>query len=86
MQPAQPQQTQEKKSGFFLKYYDYKALERIIEAYNLDSYGNVNFNDMKADEKDLLWKIKTVIRNMEAVRLRLTEEQRESLRTQEEEE
>lgn len=79
----QPNQPTEKKSGFFLQYKDFKAIERIIESYNLDEYGNVDFNNMKLDEKDVLWKVKTVIRNQEAVRLRLTEEQKKQLNNQE---
>ena len=66
--------SEQKKRGFFLKYQDFKKLERIIEDYNLDAEGNIDFNNMKTDEKDILWKIKTVIRNMESVRLRSSEE------------
>ena len=62
------------KRGLFLKYQDFKKLERIIEEYNLDSNGDVDFNQMKVDEKEILWKIKTIIRNMEAVRLRTESE------------
>ena len=46
-------------------------MERIIEDYNSDDNGVINFNEMKPDEKDILWKIKTIIRNMESVRLRV---------------
>jgi hypothetical protein len=59
------------KKGLFLKYQDFKKLERIIEDYNFDeTKQEVDFNNMKDDEKSLLWKIKTIIRNMESVRLR----------------
>jgi hypothetical protein len=53
-----------------LKYRDFKTLEKIIEDYNSDEKGNVDFNSMKSDEKEILWKIKTIIRNMESIRLR----------------
>ena len=63
-----------KKQGLFLKYQDFKKLERIIEDYNFnDDKQEVDFNIMKSDEKELLWKIKTIIRNMESVRLRSNE-------------
>jgi hypothetical protein len=58
------------KKGFYLNYKDYKQIEKIIEEHNLDSDGNVDFNNIPEDEKEILWKIKTVIRNMESVRLR----------------
>ncbi len=59
------------KKGLFLKYQDFKKLERIIEDYNYnEEKQEVDFNQMKDDEKELLWKIKTIIRNMESVRLR----------------
>ena len=61
------------KKGLFLKYRDFKILEKIIEDYNATDDGEVDFNNMKQDEKDLLWKIKTIIRNMESVRLRSNE-------------
>lgn len=61
----------EKKSGLFLKYQDFKKLERILEEYNLfEDKSEVDFNNMSSDEKEILWKIKTIIRNMESVRLR----------------
>ena len=64
-----PQVTEKK--GLFLKYQDFKKLERIIEDYNWsEEKQEVDFNLMKDDEKSLLWKIKTIIRNMESVRLR----------------
>lgn len=71
--PGQP--TSEKKGGFHLKYRDFKSIEEIIESYHLfpeghDLAGEVDFNSMDDKEKDILWKIKTVIRNMESVRLR----------------
>lgn len=67
--PAQPQ-TPEKK-GLFLKLRDFKLIEQIIEEYNLNKETNeVDFNNMKDDEKQILWKVKTIIRNMEAARLR----------------
>ena len=69
MTPAIP----EKKQGLFLKYKDFKMLEKIIEDYNLDDSNEVDFNGMKPDEKAILWKIKTIIRNMESVRLRSKE-------------
>ena len=62
--------TPERRQGFFLKYKDFKMLEKIIEEYNTDDHGNVDFNNMSKDEKDILYKIKTVIRNMEMVRLK----------------
>jgi hypothetical protein len=62
----------QEKKGLFLKYQDFKKLERIIEDYNLDDNNNIDFNNMKSDEKEILWKIKTIIRNMESVRLRVT--------------
>lgn len=62
------------KKGLFLKYQDFKKLEKIIEEYNFDeTKQEVDFNLMKDDEKQLLWKIKTIIRNMESVRLRANE-------------
>ena len=62
---------QAQKKGLFLKYQDFKKLERIIEDYNFnEDKQEVDFNLMKNDEKELLWKIKTIIRNMESVRLR----------------
>jgi hypothetical protein len=61
------------KKGLFLKYNDFKKLEKIIEDYNSEEDGTVDFNGMKDDEKEILWKIKTIIRNMESVRLRTTE-------------
>jgi hypothetical protein len=72
MSPQKIPQNEIKRSrGFQLKYRDFKALERIIEDYNSDDNGVINFNEMKPDEKDILWKIKTIIRNMESVRLRV---------------
>jgi hypothetical protein len=69
MTPETSNQSQRK--GLFLKYQDFKKLERIIEDYNFnDEKQEVDFNLMKNDEKELLWKIKTIIRNMESVRLR----------------
>jgi hypothetical protein len=65
-----PSKIEEPKKGLFLRYPDFKTLERIIEEYNSDNRGIVDFNNMKQDEKDILWKIKTIIRNMESVRLR----------------
>lgn len=61
------------KGGFFLKYKDYKLLEKLIEEYNMNEKGDVDFNEMSDDEKQILFKIKTVIRNMENVRLRTKE-------------
>ena len=59
------------KKGLFLKYQDFKKLEKVIEDYNYnEERQEVDFNQMKDDEKELLWKIKTIIRNMESVRLR----------------
>jgi len=66
-------QDEQRQSGFFLKYRDFKKLEEIIESYNLNDQQEVDFNNMKNDEKEILWKIKTVIRNMESVRLRVKE-------------
>jgi hypothetical protein len=66
--PANPEV---KKSGLFLKYQDFKKLEKIIEEHNLDDKGEVDFNNIPTDEKEMLWKIKTIIRNMESVRLRV---------------
>ena len=62
-------QSSNEKKGFHLRYEDFKSLERIIEGYSIED-GKVDFNSMPDDEKDILWKIKTVIRNMESVRLR----------------
>lgn len=78
-----PELPNQDKRGFFLKYRDYKKLEEIIESYHLfpeshDLAGEVDFNSIPNDEKDLLWKIKTIIRNMESVRLRATQETEES--------
>lgn len=67
----------DKKSGMYLKYQDFKKLEKIIEDYNSDDQGVIDFNNMKADEKEVLWKVKTVIRNMESVRLRVSENEKE---------
>lgn len=62
------------RKGLFLKYRDFKILEKIIEEYNISSDHSdddmVDFSRMSKDEKDILWKIKTIIRNMESVRLR----------------
>jgi hypothetical protein len=67
-----PQSTEALKRPFTLKYEDYKSLERIIEDYNFDEQTKkVDFNRMSDDEKTILWKIKTIIRNMESVRLRV---------------
>jgi hypothetical protein len=67
-----------KQKGFHLKYQDFKKLEKIIEDYNFDEEkGLVDFNGMSDEEKDILWKIKTVIRNMESVRLRVNSEKKE---------
>lgn len=66
-----------KKSGMYLKYQDFKKLEKIIEDYNSDDQGVIDFNNMKADEKEILWKVKTIIRNMESVRLRVNENEKE---------
>lgn len=61
----------EKKPPFRLTYRDYKKLEEILEAYNMkDGTDIIDFNGMQKDEKEILWKIKTIIRNMESVRLR----------------
>jgi hypothetical protein len=66
-------QEQEKK-GFHLKYQDFKRLEMIIESYNkFEESEEIDFNNMPDDEKNILWKIKTIIRNMESVRLRIKE-------------
>ena len=66
-----------KKQGLFLKYQDFKKLERIIEDYNFnDDKQEVDFNQMKDDEKELLWKIKTIIHNMESARLRNSNEEK----------
>jgi hypothetical protein len=70
--PSNSSEITEKK-GLFLKYNDFKKLERIIEDYNSDDEGTVDFNSMKDDEKEILWKIKTIVRNMESVRLRAKE-------------
>jgi len=70
--PTQPEQ---QKKGLFLKYQDFKKLEKIIEEYNVDENNNVDFNSMTPDEKEVLWKIKTIIRNMESVRLRTNNEE-----------
>jgi hypothetical protein len=69
MTPETSNQTQKK--GLFLKYQDFKKLERVIEdnCFSEDKQ-EVDFNLMSNDEKELLWKIKTIIRNMESVRLR----------------
>lgn len=68
-------EVKEKEKGFHLKYHDFKKLEKIIEEYNTpDGAQSVDFNNMPLDEKDILWKIKTVIRNMESVRLRPNKE------------
>jgi hypothetical protein len=72
----QPNNPEEKKGGLHLKYHDFKKLEKIIEEYNLDDNSNVDFNNMSSDEKDILWKIKTIIRNMESVRLRVQTEEK----------
>lgn len=76
--PRIPPEFQEKfteKRGLFLKYQDFKKLEKIIEDYNFDDERQeVDFNKMKSDEKEILWKIKTIIRNMESVRLRTEKE------------
>lgn len=59
------------KSGFFLKYQDFKKIEKAIESYNkFEDSEEVDFNNMPEDEKLILWKVKTIIRNMESVRLR----------------
>lgn len=61
----------EERKGFHLRYNDYKKLEKIIESYNYYENSNeIDFNNMPEEEKEILWKIKTVIRNMESVRLR----------------
>ena len=61
----------ETKKGLYLKYQDFKKLEKIIETYNkFDDSEDIDFNQMPNDEKEILWKIKTIIRNMESVRLR----------------
>lgn len=78
MTPTNLPTNQIERKGFFLKYQDFKKIERIIEEYNLDDKGEVDFNRMKPDEKEILWKIKTVIRNMESVRLRINEERSDS--------
>jgi len=65
--------TKPKTGGFFLKYQDFKKIENIIESYHVLENGEIDFNSMEPDEKDILWKVKTVIRNMESVRLRNTE-------------
>ena len=67
----------DKKSGMYLKYQDFKKLEKIIEDYNSDDQGVIDFNNMKADEKEILWKVKTIIGNMESVRLRVSENEKE---------
>lgn len=59
-----------KKRGYFLNYQDYKTLEKILEEHNTDDRGKIDFNNIPADEKAILWKVKTIIRNMESVRLR----------------
>ena len=80
MTPEIPETTRTfNKKGLFLKYQDFKKLERIIEDYNFsEEKQEVDFNQMKDDEKELLWKIKTIIRNMESVRLRPYEKVPES--------
>jgi hypothetical protein len=70
----------EEKKGLYLKYQDFKKIERIIESYNVfendgTSQVTVDFNNMPEDEKEMLWKIKTIIRNMESVRLRAKEKE-----------
>jgi hypothetical protein len=70
----------EEKKGLYLKYQDFKKIERIIESYNTEcdessSVGFIDFNNMPDDEKEILWKIKTIIRNMESVRLRSKEKE-----------
>ena len=73
-----PDKLKSEKKGLFLKYPDFKKLEKIIEEYNFnEEKDEVDFNRMKPDEKEILWKIKTIIRNMESVRLRV-EERREN--------
>lgn len=57
--------------GLFLNYQDFKKLERIIEDYNFNSeLKEVDFDHMELDEKEVLWKIKTIIQNIESARLR----------------
>ncbi len=66
------QPTEQPKKGFHLRYGDYRKIVEFIE----DSYRHeknddvIDFNSIPPDIKDLLWKVKTVIRNMESVRLR----------------
>ena len=35
----------------YLKYQDFKKLEKIIEDYNSDDQGVIDFNNMKTDEE-----------------------------------
>lgn len=70
-----PNQPEQKKSGFFLKYDDFKRIEKILEEHNLNNDGKVDFNQMPADEKDVLRKVKMIIHNMEMARLRVNAEE-----------
>jgi dTDP-4-dehydrorhamnose 3,5-epimerase-like enzyme len=48
--------------GLFLKLEDFKAIEKFYEEVRTD--------ELDADEKKTLWKIKTIIHNIESARLR----------------
>lgn len=64
------------KKGFFLRYSDFKKIEEIIEGYHTDNDGELDFDSIPNDEKEILWKIKTIIRNIELSKLRPREERK----------
>jgi hypothetical protein len=62
---------EKRKSGYFLRLEDFKKIEEIIEYYNCNEKGVIDTVDMANDEKDILWKVKTIIHNIESSRLRV---------------
>lgn len=68
------QAAQRESGGIYLKYDDFRLLDDIMEDYfndKSDTQRNHTLqSDMTAEDKALMWKIKTILHNMESKRLR----------------
>lgn len=66
-----PEVTERKKSGYFLRLKDFQKIEEIIEAYHMNDQNEVMLESIPDDEKDILYKVKMIIHNIESARLRV---------------
>jgi hypothetical protein len=60
--PGNPSNQSRPRSGLFLKLPDFKVIEKVFE--------ELEIKEMTKEEKDVLWKVKTIIHNIESARLR----------------